>query len=46
MENQELQNALNEKYLAENEKLYAEFNKEIEELKAAGGGIWVLTVGM
>jgi hypothetical protein len=38
LENQELQNSLNEKYLAENEKLYAEFNKEIEELKAAGGG--------
>jgi ribosomal protein S13 len=38
LENQELQNSLNEKYLAENEKLYAEFSKEIEELKAAGGG--------
>jgi hypothetical protein len=38
LENQELQNSLNEKYLVENEKLYAEFNKEIEELKAAGGG--------
>jgi hypothetical protein len=38
LENQELQNNLNEKYLAENEKLYAEFSKEIEELKAAGGG--------
>lgn len=38
LENLELQNSLNEKYLAENERLYAEFNKEIEELKAAGGG--------
>lgn len=38
LENQELQNNLNEKYLAENEKLYAEFSKEIGELKAAGGG--------
>jgi Protein of unknown function (DUF3298) len=38
LENHELQNSLNEKYLAENEKLYAEFSKEIEELKAAGGG--------
>lgn len=38
LENHELQNGLNEKYLAENEKLYAEFSKEIEELKAAGGG--------
>jgi hypothetical protein len=38
LENQELQNSLNEKYLAENEKLYAEFSKDIEELKAAGGG--------
>lgn len=38
LENHELQNNLNEKYLAENEKLYAEFSKQIEELKAAGGG--------
>jgi hypothetical protein len=38
LENKELQNSLNEKYLAENEKLYAEFSKEVEELKAAGGG--------
>jgi hypothetical protein len=38
LENKELQNSLNEKYLAENEKLYAEFVKEMEDLKAAGGG--------
>ncbi|MDF2590766.1 MAG: protein of unknown function DUF3298-containing protein [Anaerocolumna sp.] len=38
LENQGLQNSLNEKYLAENEKLYAEFSKDIEDLKAAGGG--------
>jgi Protein of unknown function (DUF3298) len=38
LENHELQNALNEKYIAENEKLYAEFSKDIEELKAVGGG--------
>lgn len=33
-----MQNSLNEKYLKENKKLYEEFNKEIEDLKAAGGG--------
>lgn len=38
MENQELQNSLNEKYLAENEKLYEEFIEEMEALKEAGGG--------
>jgi hypothetical protein len=38
LENKELQNSLNEKYLAENEKLYAGFIKEMEDLKAAGGG--------
>ena len=38
MENKTLQNSLNEKYLKENKKLYEEFNKEIEDLKAAGGG--------
>jgi hypothetical protein len=38
LENHELQNALNKKYITENEKLYAEFSKEIEDLKAAGGG--------
>ncbi len=38
LENHELQKALNEKYITENEKLYAEFSKEIEELRSAGGG--------
>jgi hypothetical protein len=38
LENHELQNALNDKYITANEKLYEEFRKEIEELKAAGGG--------
>jgi hypothetical protein len=38
LENKELQNSLNEKYLVENEKLYAEFVKDIEDLKVVGGG--------
>jgi hypothetical protein len=38
LDNKELQNSLNEKYLAENENLYAGFIKEMEDLKAAGGG--------
>lgn len=38
MENKKLQNSLNEKYLEENKQLYEEFIKEIEDLKAAGGG--------
>jgi hypothetical protein len=38
LENKELQNSLNEKYLAENEKLYAEFINDMEALKEAGGG--------
>ncbi|MDF2591774.1 MAG: hypothetical protein K0S75_1240 [Clostridia bacterium] len=38
LENKELQNSLNEKYLEENKKLYEEFVKDIEDVKALGGG--------
>lgn len=38
LENQDLENSLNEKYLKENEKLYAEFQAEMEDLKEKGGG--------
>lgn len=38
MKNQALENSLNEKYLEENKKLYQEFTKDMEELKANGGG--------
>ena len=38
MENKELQLSINEKYLAENKKLYEEFMKEIKDLEAKGGG--------
>ncbi|MDF2530762.1 MAG: hypothetical protein K0Q65_343 [Clostridia bacterium] len=38
LENKELHNSLNEKYLAENEKLYVEFINDMEALKEAGGG--------
>lgn len=38
LENKELENSLNKKYLAENEKLYEEFMADMKELKAAGGG--------
>ncbi|HWQ75019.1 MAG TPA: DUF3298 domain-containing protein [Syntrophomonas sp.] len=38
LENQALENSLNEKYLEENKKLYQEFTKDMEELKANGGG--------
>jgi hypothetical protein len=38
MDNKTLQNALNEKYLEENKKLYEEFMKEMEEMKAQEGG--------
>ncbi|MFL0247188.1 RsiV family protein [Candidatus Clostridium stratigraminis] len=33
LKNKDLESSLNEKYLAENKKLYEEFTKEIEELK-------------
>lgn len=38
LENEDLQNSLNEKYLEENTKLYDEFLEEIKELEEKGGG--------
>lgn len=38
LENKELENSLNEKYLKENEALYQEFLTEMEELKKNGDG--------
>ncbi|CFX89324.1 Domain of unknown function DUF4163 [Syntrophomonas zehnderi OL-4] len=38
LNNQELASSLNDKYLAENKKLYQEFVKDIEEMKANGSG--------
>ncbi|SDY80725.1 protein of unknown function [Proteiniborus ethanoligenes] len=38
LENKDLENKLNEKYLQENKKLYEDFMSEIEDLKANGGG--------
>lgn len=38
LENIELENSLNEKYLKENNELYNQFMNEIEELKKVGGG--------
>lgn len=38
LENKELQNSLNEKYLEENKRLYEEFVKDVGEVKALGGG--------
>ncbi|MEK4487523.1 DUF3298 domain-containing protein [Psychrobacillus sp. FSL H8-0484] len=38
LDNKELENRLNEKYTAENEALYKDFQKDMEELKEAGGG--------
>lgn len=36
--NKELENSLNEKYIAENKELYESFQKEMEALKEVGGG--------
>ena len=36
--NKELENSLNEKYIAENKALYESFQKEMEALKEVGGG--------
>lgn len=36
--NKALENSLNEKYLEEGKKLYADFNADMEEVKAMGGG--------
>ena len=38
LENKELQESLNKKYLDENKKLYEEFIVEVEDLKKEGGG--------
>lgn len=38
LNNKELENKLNEKYIKENEALYEGFQKEMEALKEAGGG--------
>lgn len=38
LDNKDLENSLNEKYLKENEKLYAKFQAEMEDLKENGGG--------
>lgn len=38
LENKELQNSLNEKYLNESKELYDQFMKDIKELEEAGGG--------
>lgn len=38
LEDEELQAALNEKYAVENKELFEQFEKEIAELKEAGGG--------
>ncbi|MCH1626884.1 DUF3298 and DUF4163 domain-containing protein [Fredinandcohnia quinoae] len=38
LENEELQATLNEKYLKENQQLYDQFMKDMEELKAKDGG--------
>lgn len=38
LENKELENSLNEKYLTENKKLYEDFISDIEQLKKDGGG--------
>lgn len=37
LNNKELQNSLNDKYLEENKKLYEDFIKEVEDIKAIGG---------
>lgn len=38
LEDEELQASLNEKYMKENKELFEQFEKEIAELKKAGGG--------
>ena len=38
LENKDLENSLNEKYLAENKKLYDEFMADMEEMKENGDG--------
>lgn len=38
LENKNLENSLNEKYLQENQQLYEQFMTEVEDLKKKGGG--------
>lgn len=38
LENKELQNSLNEKYLNESKELYNQFMKDVEDLEKSGGG--------
>lgn len=38
LENKELQNSLNEKYLSESKELYKEFMEEVKDLEKSGGG--------
>ncbi len=38
LENKELENSLNEKYLKESQELYDQFMEEVKELEQAGGG--------
>ncbi|MBP1925388.1 hypothetical protein J2Z76_001247 [Sedimentibacter acidaminivorans] len=38
LDNKDLQNSLNEKYLAENKELYEQFTTDMESLKQNGGG--------
>lgn len=38
LENKELEDSLNEKYLEENKKLYEDFMADVKDLKANGGG--------
>lgn len=38
LENKELEDSLNKKYMEENKELYESFMKDMEELKKAGGG--------
>ncbi|MFL0268967.1 DUF3298 and DUF4163 domain-containing protein [Candidatus Clostridium radicumherbarum] len=38
LDNKTLQNSLNEKYLAENKKLYEQFTEDMKKLKENGGG--------
>ncbi|WP_352420438.1 DUF3298 domain-containing protein [Proteiniborus sp.] len=38
LENKDLENSLNKKYIEENKKLYEDFMADVEDLKANGGG--------
>ncbi|WP_339253332.1 DUF3298 domain-containing protein [Sporosarcina sp. FSL W8-0480] len=45
LEDENLQTALNDKYMAENKELFEQFEREIAELKKAGGGYLGLDAG-